>query len=166
VKLPKWLRRVIKGVRDSFPEGHKDEIREFDTDWYGNKGFPPGTFQNRDKPVTGDEAAEVRRRIVESLRHDPPVVLPSEMPMPPQPFRPPAFSPRHTYGGKGTIHQTNTIDVEVDPEGRVLSVWFRCINLPFKVYLNTDKDGVTLNPEGIAIEEITYVDLPGEGSSQ
>lgn len=153
-KIPwaKWL----QGIRDSFPEGREDD------GWYGKKGFPPGTFLN------DEEAAEVRRRLVESLRHDPPVLLPSEAATPPQPFRPPAFSPRHTYGGKGTIHQTSAIDVEVDHEGRVLSVWFRCMSLPFQVYLRKDSErsiGV-INPTGIAIEEITYVDLPSEESSQ
>ena len=97
-------------------------------------GFPPGTF-------------------------DPP----SQWPVPPQPIRPAAFSPRHSYGGQGTIHRTTHIDVEVDPETRqVTAVWFRCLNLPFQVFERPST--AHINPKGIAIEEITYVDLPHEGS--
>ena len=37
------------------------------------------------------------------------------------------------YGHDGTIHQTTHLDVEVDSEGTVTAVWFRCMMLPFKV---------------------------------
>lgn len=36
------------------------------------------------------------------------------------------------YGHSGTVHRTTHLDVETDYEGRVVSVWFRCIMLPFK----------------------------------
>ncbi len=36
------------------------------------------------------------------------------------------------YGGKNTIHQTGHIDVEIDSEGVVVAVWFRCMPLPFQ----------------------------------
>ena len=32
----------------------------------------------------------------------------------------------------GTIHQTTELDVEVDEKGKVVSVWFRCMALPFR----------------------------------
>lgn len=32
-----------------------------------------------------------------------------------------------------SIHASGTIDVQVDPDGRVVAVWFRCLNLPFTV---------------------------------
>ena len=35
------------------------------------------------------------------------------------------------YGGNGTIHQTGTIDVQMDKHGHVVAVWFRCRMLPF-----------------------------------
>jgi hypothetical protein len=35
------------------------------------------------------------------------------------------------YGNSGTIHRTGYLDVETDPRGRVVSVWFRCLRLPF-----------------------------------
>ena len=100
-------------------------------------GFPPGTFD-----------------------------LPSERPVPPQPIRPPAFSPRHSYGGQGTIHRTGTIDIQLHEEtGEVMAVWFRCLNLPFTVSAVPGTDPV--NTIGrVAIEEITYVDLPSEGNPQ
>jgi hypothetical protein len=37
------------------------------------------------------------------------------------------------YGYEGTIHHTEHLDVEVDKEGNVVSVWFRCCALPFVV---------------------------------
>lgn len=36
------------------------------------------------------------------------------------------------YGHK-TIHGTQHLDVEIDKKGRVVSVWFRCAALPFRV---------------------------------
>jgi len=37
---------------------------------------------------------------------------------------------RH-YGDDGTIHRTGEVNVELDNEGQVVSVWFRCALLPF-----------------------------------
>jgi hypothetical protein len=37
----------------------------------------------------------------------------------------------HHYGDAGTIHQTGVVNVEVDAQGKVVSVWFRCLGLPF-----------------------------------
>lgn len=36
------------------------------------------------------------------------------------------------YGHNGTIHRTTKLDVEVDRDGKVVSVWYRCMLLPFK----------------------------------
>jgi len=36
------------------------------------------------------------------------------------------------YGDNKTWHQTGYIDVETDEKGNVVSVWFRCLLLPFK----------------------------------
>lgn len=66
----------------------------------------------------------------------------------------PAFLPRHKYGAGNTILQTDTIDVQVDSEGRVIAVWFRSLSLPFTV--SQGREDIQPN---IAIEEITYVDL-------
>jgi len=35
------------------------------------------------------------------------------------------------YGHDGTIHDTKLVNVEVDKDGKVVSVWFRCCALPF-----------------------------------
>jgi hypothetical protein len=35
------------------------------------------------------------------------------------------------YGHDKTIHRTNILNVEVDKNGHVVSVWFRCMALPF-----------------------------------
>ena len=50
------------------------------------------------------------------------------------------------YGDGGTIHGTGHVDVELDPAtGEVTAVWFRCLNLPFRVF--TRPDPVRINPE-------------------
>lgn len=36
------------------------------------------------------------------------------------------------YGHNSTIHRTTELDVEVDREGKVVAVWYRCTLLPFK----------------------------------
>lgn len=150
MKLPKWLRQVVKDIREG-DVGFQDS----EVPW-----TPTGTFTRPDLAMTEEEVAKLKADFAEARkRHDPPVALSD---------RPPAFSPRHTYGGKGTIHQTSAIDVEVDQGGRVLAVWFRCMSLPFQVYLRKgiEQSIGVINPTGIAIEEITYVDLPSEESSQ
>ncbi len=35
------------------------------------------------------------------------------------------------YGYERTIHRTTTVDVELGPDGDVVSVWFRCMMIPF-----------------------------------
>ena len=52
----------------------------------------------------------------------------------------------HYYGDGGTIHGTGHLDVEVDPKtGEVTAVWFRCLNLPFKIF--SRPDAARINPE-------------------
>jgi len=43
------------------------------------------------------------------------------------------------YGGLGTIHQSGEVNVELDKQGHVVSVWFRCMLLPFTERV-VDKD--------------------------
>lgn len=40
--------------------------------------------------------------------------------------------PGRYYGDGGTIHHTGYVDVDVDRNGHVVSVWFRCQLLPFR----------------------------------
>ena len=35
------------------------------------------------------------------------------------------------YGHNKTVHSTNLLNVEVDKDGNVVSVWFRCMPLAF-----------------------------------
>jgi len=37
-----------------------------------------------------------------------------------------------TYGHDQTIHGTHLVDVETDKDGKVVSVWFRCMALKFE----------------------------------
>jgi len=43
------------------------------------------------------------------------------------------------YGGDRTIHRNNAVDVEVDKDGNVVSVWFRCQPIPFNQSLSDDR---------------------------
>jgi hypothetical protein len=54
------------------------------------------------------------------------------------------------YGGDDTWHQTGTVDVQLDEDGNVVAVWFRCRTLPFK-------QSTHIFPAG-------YGPLQGEGS--
>lgn len=40
--------------------------------------------------------------------------------------------PSRYYGDGGTIHSSGQVDVEVDANGQVVAVWFRCQPLPFR----------------------------------
>lgn len=35
------------------------------------------------------------------------------------------------YGYSGTIHKSRDLDVEIGPDGKVVSIWFRCMALNF-----------------------------------
>jgi hypothetical protein len=37
------------------------------------------------------------------------------------------------YGDNRTIHSSTKIQIEQDVEGNVVSVWFRCLTIPFEV---------------------------------
>jgi HK97 family phage portal protein len=52
--------------------GH--EAQRYGTDWYAAGGFPPGTFQNSELEVDANQAAEIRRMLVTSLRRREPLV--------------------------------------------------------------------------------------------
>ena len=64
----------------------------------------------------------------------------------------------HRYGTvdgeQRTIHASSHLDIEVNELGEVTAVWFRCLNLPFRVF-NRDST-VWINPEGMHILNIEY----------
>lgn len=39
--------------------------------------------------------------------------------------------PTRTYGLDGTIHRNTGVNVELDKDGRVVAVWYRCQMIPF-----------------------------------
>jgi hypothetical protein len=89
-------------------------------------------------PITGENAEALRQAMGS---------IPQGTPLPPE-------AERHTYGGGCT--QTGTIDIEVNPDGRVVAVWFQCLTLPFTVStVNAEEQ----HQPPIAIESITYGDL-------
>lgn len=44
------------------------------------------------------------------------------------------------YGGNGTWHQTGAVDVQLNKDGEVVAVWFRCRMLPFTESREYTKD--------------------------
>lgn len=63
-----------------------------------------------------------------------------------------------TYGGSDTIHRTGTIDVETGPDGSVAAVWFRCMELPFRVAAHCAELSPSQGNTSVAIESVTYRD--------
>lgn len=66
--------------------------------------------------------------------------------------------PEHTYGPGGTIHRTGTIDIQADPDGNIVRVWFRCLSLPFTVSRVNDRQYYNPADEGMEIRSIAYGD--------
>lgn len=64
---------------------------------------------------------------------------------------------------KNTIHDSRHFDVEVDDEGNVIAVWFRCLRIPFRVFNRNWVEGGYLNTviPGDA-KEIISVEIPDE----
>lgn len=62
------------------------------------------------------------------------------------------------YGNGGTIHSTGHLDVEIGPDGHVVSVWFRCLTLPFEEHRVDGRRAQEMNgharPAGITGIEI------------
>jgi hypothetical protein len=60
------------------------------------------------------------------------------------------------YGGWGTIHGTDSLDIVVNEFGSVVAVWFRCQQLPFR-QSSSQKDAIYVMPNigiiGIEIED-------------
>lgn len=50
------------------------EAQRYGTDWYASGGFPPGVFQNNELEVDAEQAAGIRRQLVNSLRRREPLV--------------------------------------------------------------------------------------------
>ncbi len=46
-------------------------------------------------------------------------------------YKEPEENPLRIYGGDKTIHRTGEVNVELDIDGKVVAVWFRCQTLPF-----------------------------------
>jgi hypothetical protein len=61
------------------------------------------------------------------------------------------------YGDGGTIHGTHTLDIELDEDGNVASVWFRCQLLPFRTWTRSGDKPCRDNPDiwinGIEIQD-------------
>lgn len=65
------------------------------------------------------------------------------------------------YGHRGTIHNTERVDVEVNAAGECVAVWFRCQQLPFKQSFADGKRASDMNhgsqvglPRLVAVEVI------------
>ena len=49
------------------------------------------------------------------------------------------------YGDNRTIHGTTKLDIETDSDGIVVSVWFRCMSLPFKQRIVDNERAAEMN---------------------
>jgi hypothetical protein len=57
---------------------------------------------------------------------------------------------------RGTIHGSGTIDIEVDPDTKeVTAVWFRCLNLPYRVFMH--KATAVIQP-GTFVTAVEYLE--------
>lgn len=63
------------------------------------------------------------------------------------------------YGNEGTIHQSTGVDVELDKDGKVLAVWFRCCPLAFTQ--STADASRAAELKTISGQKITAVDIVG-----
>ena len=64
------------------------------------------------------------------------------------------------YGGDGTIHGSQHLDIEVSSEGEVLGVWYRCQMLAFEQHLWHPSRGVGIGQGA----KITGVEVLDDGS--
>ena len=59
------------------------------------------------------------------------------------------------YGGDGTVHATEKVDVELDKRGNVVAVWFRCQMLPFTQRVVDDRRAADLS--GVNLPDIDAI---------
>jgi len=58
---------------------------------------------------------------------------------------------------RSTIHGSGTVDIQVSEEtGEVVAVWFRCLDLPFRV--STVKGQQPQDPSSISITAVEYLE--------
>lgn len=72
------------------------------------------------------------------------------------------------YGDSNTIHSNSEVNVEINPKGQVIAVWFRCMRLPFT---QTIVDGLRAEEMSKSYKEeppmgiiaIDFIDTKSEG---
>ena len=63
------------------------------------------------------------------------------------------------YGNDNTIHRTEHVEVEVDDDGSVVAVWFRCIQLAFTQHQAGDSRAAEMRPvNGVKITAVQVSD--------
>ena len=64
------------------------------------------------------------------------------------------------YGSNNTFHRDEEVDVEVDKNGKVVSVWFRCMQLPFKqINVNVDRaKSIKSSDKPFNIDSINFIE--------
>ena len=72
------------------------------------------------------------------------------------------------YGGNGTIHRNTELDVETTKDGQVVSVWFRCQELPFRqtvVSSNRASEMMQMTARSqVELHGVTVMDPDAEGA--
>lgn len=57
-------------------------------------------------------------------------------------------------GTRTSIHGSGPIDIQTDKDGKILYVWFRCLNLPFRVSV-LEHGETSYNPD-IKVTAVEY----------
>lgn len=60
----------------------------------------------------------------------------------------------HVYGHERTIHNTGTIDIQINEKGHVVACWFRCLELPYRVSREGTGKTLYVGAEGPLIRAI------------
>lgn len=67
-------------------------------------------------------------------------------------------APSRFYGDGGTIHGNTSLDVEVC-DGRVVSVWFRCQQLPFRQLEVDSRRASDMEASHVEVLRLTGVEI-------
>ena len=70
------------------------------------------------------------------------------------------------YGHDKTIHHTTGVDVEIDRTGKVVSVWYRCMRLPFTQSVVDDRRAAEMREAYIVQEPLPILAIEFEDSEE
>ncbi len=69
------------------------------------------------------------------------------------------------YGHDKTIYRTGHLDIETDPNGNIVSVWFRCLMLPFR-QVRVNDDRAKIRGELRKTQQIKAIEIEDAGDKE